>query len=153
MTIKYWLKCRQNFSSSWIIMMKEIHKSIICSYNPRPRWKFDSYRTFNWTQSIDYYIYRVKMFKVIFWLLKKRARFKLVFPISVHLLWTRFLGILNSIVMHGHCDYLMPKLMHGHNLVCNLDHIFFNSLKTKKIHLLSVLDCKQINHKIYLKIE
>lgn len=61
------------------------------------------------------------MFKVIFWLLKKRARFKLVFPISVHLLWTRFLGILNSIVMHGHCDYLMPKLMHGHDLVCNLD--------------------------------
>lgn len=61
------------------------------------------------------------MFKVIFWLLKKRARFKLVFPISVHLLWTRFLGILNSIVMHGHCDYLMPKLMHGHDLACNLD--------------------------------
>lgn len=30
-------------------------------------------------------------------------------------------SICNSIVMHGRFEYLMPKLMHGHNLVCNLD--------------------------------
>lgn len=66
--------------------------------------------------------------------------------------------------MHGRFEYLMPKLMHGHNLVCNLDQngreeaqkptlIFFN-FKTQKIHLFkSVLDSKQINPKIYLRIK
>lgn len=44
--------------------------------------------------------------------------------------------------MYGYCDYLMFKLMYGYNFVCNLDYIFFNSLKIKKIYLLSVLDCK-----------
>lgn len=66
--------------------------------------------------------------------------------------------------MHGRFEYLMPKLMHGHNLVCNLDQNgreeaktyidFFFNFKTQKIHLFkSVLDSKQINPKIYLRIK
>lgn len=48
--------------------------------------------------------------------------------------------------MHGRFEYLMPKLMHGHNLVCNLDQngreeaqkptlIIFNFKTQKYIYL------------------
>lgn len=51
--------------------------------------------------------------------------------------------------MHGRFEYLMPKLMHGHNLVCNLDQngreeaqkptlIFFLISKHKKYIYLKV---------------